>query len=62
MVNGVLARKLRRDLWRQKAQFAAIVAVVAIGIAVYIAASDAYRNLNESFSAAYAESSCPMWS
>ncbi len=59
MVNGVLARKLRRDLWRQKAQFAAIVAVVAIGIAVYIAASDAYRNLNESFSAAYAELQLP---
>jgi putative ABC transport system permease protein len=53
MVSRVLMRKLRRDLWRHRAQFAAVVVVVAIGVAVFVGASDAYRNLNDSFTRAY---------
>ena len=59
MVNGVLSRKLRRDVWRQRTQFLAVVVVVAIGIAVFVAASDAYRNLKDSFATAYASQRLP---
>ncbi len=54
MANWVLFRKLRRDIWRQRWQFLAAAAVLAIGVAVYVAATDAYANLKESFSQAYA--------
>ncbi|HET9730488.1 MAG TPA: FtsX-like permease family protein, partial [Acidimicrobiia bacterium] len=59
MVSGILARKLRRDVWRQRNQFLAVVIVVAIGIAVFVAANDAYRNLKDSFATAYAEQRLP---
>jgi putative ABC transport system permease protein len=58
-VTSVLTRKLRRDLWRHRTQFAAVVVVVAIGIAVFVAASDAYRNLHDSFDRAYATQRLP---
>lgn len=54
MVSRVLFRKLRRDLWRQRRQFLATAAVIAIGVAVYVAATDAYANLGQSFDRAYA--------
>jgi len=59
VVSGVLGRKLRRDVWRQRTQFLAVVVVVAIGIAVFVAASDAYRNLRDSFATAYADQRLP---
>ena len=59
MVSTVLRRKLRRDVWRQRAQFGAVVVVVAIGIAVFVAANDAYRNLKDSFATAYATQRLP---
>ena len=59
VVSGVLARKLRRDVWRQRTQFLAVVVVVAIGIAVFVAANDAYRNLKDSFATAYATQRLP---
>ena len=59
MVSGVLWRKLRRDVWRQRTQFPAVVVVVAIGIAVFVAASDAYRNLKDSFATAYSTQRLP---
>jgi putative ABC transport system permease protein len=59
VVSGVLARKLRRDVWRQRAQFGAVVVVVAIGIAVFVAANDAYRNLKDSFATAYSTQRLP---
>jgi putative ABC transport system permease protein len=59
VVSTVLRRKLRRDVWRQRTQFAAVVAVVAIGVAVFVAASDAYRNLKGSFATAYATQRLP---
>jgi putative ABC transport system permease protein len=59
VVSGVLARKLRRDVWRQRSQFLAVVVVVAIGVAVFVAANDAYRNLKDSFATAYATQRLP---
>jgi putative ABC transport system permease protein len=59
MVTTVLRRKLRRDIWRHRSQFLAVVVVVAIGIAVFVAASDAYRNLRDSFDRAYATQRLP---
>jgi putative ABC transport system permease protein len=59
MVSRVLVRKLRRDLWRQRWQFAAVTLVIAIGVAVYVGATDAYRNLGESFNQAYATQRLP---
>jgi putative ABC transport system permease protein len=59
MVSRVLFRKLRRDVWRQRTQFAAVVVVVAIGVAVFVAATDAYRNLNDSFATAYEQQRLP---
>jgi putative ABC transport system permease protein len=50
---------LRRDVWRQRGQFAAVIVVISIGIAVYVAATDAYRNLNGSFDRAYAAQRLP---
>jgi putative ABC transport system permease protein len=58
-VSHVLGRKLRRDVWRQRGQFAAVIVVIAMGIAVFVAASDAYRNLNDSFDRAYATQRLP---
>jgi putative ABC transport system permease protein len=59
VVSGVLARKLRRDVWRQRTQFGAVVVIVAIGVAVFVAANDAYRNLKDSFATAYATQRLP---
>ena len=41
------------------ASSAAVIVVVAMGIAVFVAASDAYRNLNDSFDRAYATQRLP---
>lgn len=59
MVSRVLLRKLRRDMWRQRWQFLATAAVIAIGVAVYVAATDAYANLQRSFDRAYAAQMLP---
>jgi putative ABC transport system permease protein len=59
VVSGVLGRKLRRDVWRQRSQFAAVIVVIAMGVAVFVAASDAYRNLDDSFDRAYATQRLP---
>ncbi|MTE12490.1 FtsX-like permease family protein [Nocardia aurantiaca] len=55
----MLPRKLRRDLWRQRWQFLAIATVLAIGVAAFVAATDAYRNLDQSFARAYSEQRLP---
>ncbi|MGZ5362691.1 MAG: ABC transporter permease [Mycobacterium sp.] len=59
MVSRILLRKLRRDLWRQHWQFLAAAVVIGIGIAVYVAATDAYSNLKQSFDRAYATQLLP---
>jgi putative ABC transport system permease protein len=58
-VRRILGRKLRRDAWHQRAQFAAVIVVVAMGVTVFIGASDAYRNLKDSFARAYAAQRLP---
>ncbi|BEK85873.1 ABC transporter permease [Nocardia seriolae] len=59
MVSRVLLRKLLRDLWRQRWQFLAIATVLGIGVAAFVAATDAYRNLDQSFARAYSEQRLP---
>lgn len=54
MVSSVLFRKLRRDLWRQRWQFLAPAVIIAIGVTVYVAGTDAYANLKRSVDRAYA--------
>jgi putative ABC transport system permease protein len=45
--------KLRRDLSRQRAQFAAIVVTIFLGVTLFGASYDAYRNLDASYQQAY---------
>ncbi|MBK9180521.1 MAG: FtsX-like permease family protein [Acidimicrobiales bacterium] len=52
---SILSRKLRRDVWRHKGQFVAVAVTIALGVAVYGGASDAYRNLRRSFDRVYAD-------
>lgn len=59
MVGRTLLRKLRRDLWRQRWQFLAVATVLAIGVAAFVAAASAYRNLDQSFSRAYSAQRLP---
>ena len=50
---SLLARKLARDARRQWAQFGAVALTLALAIAVFGAAYDAYRNLTTSYDAVY---------
>jgi putative ABC transport system permease protein len=47
--------KRRRDLTRQKAQFGAVIVTLFLGVALYGATSDAYRNLDASYKQLYDE-------
>jgi len=58
-VSHALRRKLRRDVWRERWRFAAIAVIIAIGVAVFVAATDGYRNLDQSFDLAYANQRLP---
>ncbi|MGO8966751.1 ABC transporter permease [Mycobacterium sp.] len=58
-MSRALRRKVRRDVWRERWRFAAIAAVMAIGVAVFVAATDGYRNLDQSFDRAYAAQRLP---
>ncbi|WNG94489.1 FtsX-like permease family protein [Mycobacterium sp. ITM-2016-00318] len=53
-MSRILLRKVRRDLWRRRWQFLAAVVVLAIGVGVFVAATDAYANLKQSFDRTYA--------
>jgi putative ABC transport system permease protein len=46
---NVLRRKLLRDIRNQLGQFAAIVALIALGSGLFVASYDAYRNLDRSY-------------
>jgi putative ABC transport system permease protein len=46
-------------VWRDRWRFAAIAAIMAIGVAVFVAATDGYRNLDQSFEGAYAAQRLP---
>ena len=58
-MSRVFRAKLRRDVWRQRWQFAAVAIVIALGVCVFVAAFDAYRNLSGSFDRAYATQRLP---
>lgn len=52
---SILAVKLRRDVRRQRAQFGAILVTIFLGVALFGASYDAYRNLDASYAAAFTE-------
>ena len=58
-MSRALRRKVRRDLWGQRSQFLAAVLVMGIGVAVFVGATDAYANLQESFARVYATQLLP---
>ncbi|NUP45817.1 MAG: FtsX-like permease family protein [Catenulispora sp.] len=58
-MSRVLRAKLRRDVWRQRWQFTAVAIVIALGVCVFVAAFDAYRNLSGSFDRAYTDQRLP---
>lgn len=58
-MSRILRRKVHRDVWRQRWHFAAIAMIMAIGVAVFVAATDGYRNLDQSFDRSYAAQRLP---
>ncbi|CAM2852917.1 hypothetical protein BST27_06515 [Mycobacterium intermedium] len=58
-MSRTLRRKLRRDVWGERWRFLAIAAIIAIGVAVFIGATDSYRNLDQSFDRTYAAQRLP---
>ncbi len=50
---SLLRLKRRRDLGRQRAQFGAVVATLFLGVALFVATYDAYRNLDASYRELY---------
>jgi putative ABC transport system permease protein len=58
-VTRILRRKVRRDLWRHRWQFLAATVVLAIGVAVFVGATNAYEDLRQSLDRTYAEQLLP---
>ncbi len=52
---STLTVKARRDIARQRAQFAAIAITVLLGVALYAASYDAFRGLEASYKRAYSD-------
>ncbi|MGH8792642.1 MAG: ABC transporter permease, partial [Stackebrandtia sp.] len=52
-MNRTMLIKTRRDMRRRFAQFAAIAAVVMVGVVLFVASYDAYRNLETSYDRTY---------
>ncbi|MBO8170181.1 MAG: ABC transporter permease [Thermoanaerobacteraceae bacterium] len=52
---SVLARKILRTIWSTRGPFLAVVAVVVIGVSVYISMTTAFYNLNRSKEVFYRE-------
>ncbi|MFC6930333.1 hypothetical protein ACFQHO_08320 [Actinomadura yumaensis] len=53
MTGGVLAAKFRRDLRHRPAQLVAVVALVMLGVALFGASYDAYKNLDGGYRALF---------
>jgi putative ABC transport system permease protein len=45
------ARKLRRELWRQRGPTIAVLTVTALGVMLFVASAGAYRDLRDSYAA-----------
>ena len=58
-MSRALRRKVRRDVWRERWRFGAIAVIMAIGVAVFVAATDGYRNLDQSFDRSYTAQRLP---
>ncbi|MGE5403582.1 MAG: ABC transporter permease [Candidatus Saccharibacteria bacterium] len=54
---GILTRKLLRNIWQTKGQFLSLVAVVMVGISLYISMGTAYFSLNYSRDTFYTDNS-----
>lgn len=50
---SILRRKLRRDITRQKWQFAAVIVTIIVGVTLYGASFDSFRNLTRSYERTY---------
>ncbi len=50
-----LRKKARRDIGRQRASFIAIAVTIFLGVTLFGASYDAYRNLNSSYEAAFSQ-------
>ena len=48
-----LQRKLLRDIAASKAQYGAVVIVILLGVAIFIASFAAYQNLYSSYESSY---------
>ena len=48
-----LSTKRRRDLWRGKWQFGAVLVTIFLGVLMYASSWDAYGNLDDSYNATY---------
>ena len=55
MGSKTLRTKARRDMWRQRASFLAIAVTIFLGVALFGASYDAYRNLDSSYQRSFAE-------
>lgn len=58
-MSRALRRKMRRDVWRERWRFGAIATIIAIGVAVFVAATDSYLNLDQSFQRSYTTQRLP---
>ncbi|MCV7006878.1 FtsX-like permease family protein [Mycobacterium gordonae] len=58
-MSRTLRRKIRRDVQRARWRFGAIAVIMAIGVAVFVAATDSYRNLKGSFERSYSSQRLP---
>lgn len=54
-VNRILLRKTRRDLRRRLPQFAAVGVTVMVGVLLFVASYDAFRNLGSSYEHTYSQ-------
>ncbi|MCT2592741.1 ABC transporter permease [Streptomyces sp. N2-109] len=52
-MNRVMLTKTRRDLRRRLPQFAAVAMTVMVGVLLFVASYDAYRNLSDSYERTY---------
>ncbi|MGC9330087.1 MAG: ABC transporter permease, partial [Candidatus Hinthialibacter sp.] len=55
MVGRIFLRKLRRDLWLRKGSLIALIAIMTVGVGVYVSMASVYRDLDGSRRRYYSE-------